>query len=89
MPAKTNASATEGPEMSPAVRAVSVKIPAPIITATPKTIRSQAPRFRRSRVSGSSVSAIDCSTDFVRQIPVPGTVSSSKRPGLQNWWWST
>src|ERR1044072_3003505 len=71
--ASTNATDTEGPEKSPAVRAVSVKMPAPITTATPKTVRSQALRFFLSLVPGSSVSAIDCSTDFVRHKPVPGT----------------
>lgn len=52
--------------MSPVVDAVTVKIPAPITTATPKTTRSHQVRSLRNLVSGSSVSAIDCSTDFVR-----------------------
>jgi len=51
------------------VRAVSVKMPAPITTATPNTVRSQVDKSLRSLVSGSSVSAIDCSTDFVRNKP--------------------
>ena len=52
--------------MLPAVDAVIVKMPAPITTETPKTVRSHQFRSLRSRVSGSSVSAIDCSTDLVR-----------------------
>src|SRR5215471_5613942 len=55
-----------GPVISPVVEAVTVKMPAPITTATPNTARSHQVRTLRSRVSGSSVSAIDCSTDFVR-----------------------
>src|ERR1700756_4419300 len=55
-----------GPVMSPVVDAVMLKIPAPITTATPNTTRSNQVNSLRSRVSGSSVSAIDCSTDFVR-----------------------
>ena len=46
--------------------AVTVKMPAPITTATPNTTRSHQVNSLRSRVSASSVSAIDCSTDFVR-----------------------
>ena len=53
--------------MRPAVDAVTVKMPAPITTDTPKTIRSHQVRSLRSLVPGSSVSAIDCSTDFVRR----------------------
>jgi hypothetical protein len=63
----TNETAIAGPVTSPAVRAVMVKMPAPISTATPKIVRSSAPSSRRSLLSGSSVSAIDCSTDFVRK----------------------
>src|ERR1700733_4565064 len=57
-----------GPVMSPVVDAVTVKIPAPITTATPNTVRSRQGSSLRSRVSGSSVSAIDCSTDFMRHL---------------------
>ncbi len=56
---------------------MSVKIPAPMTTATPKTVRSHAVSSLRSLVSGSSVSAIDCSIDFVRHNPLPGTVHTS------------
>jgi hypothetical protein len=59
------------------VLAVRVKMPAPMTTATPKTVRSQAVRSLRSLVSGSSVSAIDCSIDLVRHNPFPGTVDTS------------
>ena len=55
-----------GPVMLPAVDAVTVKMPAPTTTETPKTVRSHQVRSLRSRVLGSSVSAIDCSTDLVR-----------------------
>ncbi|COZ53630.1 Uncharacterised protein [Mycobacterium tuberculosis] len=55
--------------ISPAVDAVTVNIPAPITTETPKTTRSHQVRSLRSRVVGSSVSAIDCSTDFMRRRP--------------------
>src|SRR6478672_12661189 len=70
MAAITNAADTAGPATFPAVRAVSVKIPAPMTTATPKTVRSHAVRSLRSLVSGSSVSRIDCSIDLVRNNPV-------------------
>ena len=56
-----------GPVMSPAVDAVTVKMPAPITTDTPNTHRCHQLRSLRSWVSGSSVSAIDCSIDLVRQ----------------------
>src|SRR6476659_3164523 len=62
-----NDSEIDGPVMLPAVDAVIVKMPAAITTDTPKTIRSHQVRSLRSCVSGSSVSAIDCSTDLVRQ----------------------
>jgi hypothetical protein len=65
----TNDIEIAGPVMLPAVDAVIVKIPAPMTTETPKTVRSHHVRSLRSRVSGSSVSAIDCSTDFVRHRP--------------------
>ena len=55
-----------GPVMLPNVLAVTVKMPAPITTETPNTVRSHQVRFFRSRVDGSSVSRMDCSTDFVR-----------------------
>src|SRR5271166_2488914 len=58
-----------GPVMSPVVDAVTVKMPAPITTETPNTTRSSQVRSLRSLVLGSSVSAIDCSTDLVRHRP--------------------
>src|SRR6202034_828350 len=58
-----------GPVMSPAVEAVTVKMPAPITTDTPNTQRCHQLKSLRSWVSGSSVSAIDCSIDLVRQRP--------------------
>src|ERR1700761_1512069 len=58
-----------GPVISPAVDAVTVKMPAPITTDTPNTARCHQLRSRRSWLPGSSVSAIDCSTDLVRHRP--------------------
>lgn len=49
-----------------AARPVRVKMPALMITPTPKTVRSKAVRLFLSWYSGSSVSAIDCSMLFVR-----------------------
>lgn len=57
-----------GPVMLPAVDAVIVKMPAPMTIDTPKTVRSHQFRSLRRRVSGSSVSAMDCSTDFVLRV---------------------
>ncbi len=60
-----------GPVMLPKVDAVTVKkMPAPTTTETPKTVRSHHVRFLRSRVPGSSVSRMDCSTDLVRHLEV-------------------
>src|SRR6476659_3575453 len=68
MAAMTNAMDTAGPAVVAATRAVRVKMPAPMTTATPQTVRSHAVRVRLSLWPGSSVSRMDCSTDFVRQI---------------------
>lgn len=59
-----------GPVRLPAVEAVMVKMPAPMTTETPKTVRIPPVQVLRSRVPGLSVSAIDCLTDFVRHRPV-------------------
>src|SRR4051794_7214648 len=80
MAAMTNEIATAGPVTSPATRAVMVKIPAPMRTATPNTMRSRVPSSRRSLVSGSSVSAMDCSTDLVRKSPLCGWVDVMGTP---------
>ena len=56
----------DGPAIWCATRPVRVKMPAPITTPTPKTVRSSAVRDFLSWYSGSSVSAIDCSTVLVR-----------------------
>ena len=42
MPATTNDSATAGPAFSPAASPVSTKMPVPMTTPTPKTVRSRA-----------------------------------------------
>jgi hypothetical protein len=55
-----------GPVMLPAVDAVTVKMPAPTTTETPNTVRSHHVRSLWSRVPGSSVSLMDCSTDLIR-----------------------
>src|SRR5690349_698653 len=62
----TKERASAGPANSLAALPVSTKRPPPMVTPTPKTMRSRAPRFFFSRCSGSSVSRIDCSTDLVR-----------------------
>ena len=49
-----------------AARPVSVKIPAPMMTPMPKTVRSRALRVRFSWWSASSAEAIDASIDLVR-----------------------
>ena len=59
MAATTKLITTAGPATSCAARPVSVKMPAPMTTPTPKTVRSSADNDLRSRNSGSSVSAID------------------------------
>ena len=79
-----------GPVMLPAVEAVTVKIPAPTTTATPKTVRSHQVRSLRSRVLGSSVSSIDCSTDLTRQstdttAPFPGPAIRDPRVLCTRW----
>ena len=65
MAAIRNRSDTAGPALVAATLAPKVKMPAPMTTATPKTVRSRALRLRRSACPGSSVSEIDCSTLLV------------------------
>ena len=80
-----------GPVMSPAVDAVTVKMPAPITTDTPNTQRCHQLKSLRSWVSGSSVSAIDCSIDLVRQrsamdpdsTEYGGQMGGEKHPGTR------
>ncbi len=55
-----------GPALLAATVPVMTKMPAPMMTPTPKTMRSRTPRSFFSWCSGSWVSAMDCSTDFVR-----------------------
>jgi hypothetical protein len=79
MPATTNDRATAGPATSLATRPVSTKIPVPMITPTPKTVRSRAERFFLSWCSGSSVSRMDSSTLLTRARLV-ATRSPLERP---------
>src|SRR6201993_2400884 len=79
----TNEIPIAGPVRSPAACAVMVKMPAPITTATPKTTRSHQLRSLRSRVPGSSVSAIDCSIDLVRQRPAMHPDSTEYCAGMR------
>jgi hypothetical protein len=73
---------TLGPAVVAAARAVRVKMPAPITTATPKIVRSHADSVRLSLWPGSSVSFIDCSTDLVRQaVAMAGPLPLVRRPG--------
>src|SRR5690348_9564800 len=72
-----------GPAYSLAARPVRVKMPAPMMTPMPKTVRSTAVRRFLSWYSGSSVSAIDCSTVFFRTrlICASSTASSQRQDG--------
>src|SRR4051812_6340480 len=72
-------SARAGPELVAATVPVRTKMPAPMITPTPNTTRSRGPSSLRSLWSGSSVSAIDCSIDFVRKRLMAGGFRSSPR----------
>ena len=77
----------DGPAYCSAARPVTVKMPAPMMTPTPKTVRSSAESRFLSWYSGSSVSLIDCSTDLVRirltagHLPGNGCVAPRGRPG--------
>jgi hypothetical protein len=62
--------------VSPACWAASTKIPVPIAAATPNTVRSSAPRLRRSLVPASSVSAMDCSIGLVCHSPLAAITTS-------------
>src|SRR4051812_24353884 len=61
--------ATAGPESVLATSPVSTKMPVPMMTPTPKTVRSSAERCLRSWCSGSSVSRMESSTDLIRRWP--------------------
>ena len=64
----TNEMTMEGPAYSLAARPVRVKMPAPMMTPMPKTVRSRALRRFLSWYSASSVSAIDSSIVLVRKM---------------------
>src|SRR5665647_243977 len=66
MAAKANDRATAGPAWTPAALPVSTKMPVPMMTPTPNTVRSSALSCLRSWWVGSSVSRIDCSIVLVR-----------------------
>src|SRR3954447_18679126 len=68
---------TAGPAAVLATTPVSTKIPVPMITPTPKTVRSRAERFFLSWWSGSSVSRIDSSTLFTRALFGATSIPSS------------
>ena len=72
-----------GPEFDAATVPVITKMPAPMMTPTPKTIRSRTPRFFFSWCSGSSVSAMDCSTDLVRNRLMPSNLFRPARPATR------
>ncbi len=81
----TNEIATAGPAWTPAARPVRTKMPVPMMTPTPKTVRSNPLRSRRSLCAGSSVSAIDRSTDLVRSTFIrssPRLDAPGATPGL-------
>src|SRR3954452_1131597 len=66
-PAITKEIATAGPASVFATSPVSTKMPVPMMTPTPKTVRSSAERCLRSWSSGSSVSRMESSTDLIRR----------------------
>src|SRR5687768_9189872 len=70
MPASTNDSDTAGPALVAAAIPVSTKMPVPMMTPIPNTVRSQADRSFLSWCSDSSVSLIDCSIDLVHSTPM-------------------
>src|SRR5688572_11915488 len=74
----TNESPTAGPDWVCATTPVTTKIPAPMITPTPNTVRSSPDRLFLSRCSGSSVSRIESSTDFTLRVPA-ATASPIRR----------
>src|SRR5687767_3196185 len=78
-------SAIAGPELVAATVPVRTKMPAPMITPTPKTIRSRVPRVFLSLCSGSSVSAIDCSTDLVRNTFMAANLGVPPRGSHPGW----
>jgi hypothetical protein len=59
-----------GPAKFAAATPVRTKMPVPMITPMPKTMRSIGPSAFLSSNSGSSVSRMDCSIDLVRMIPI-------------------
>src|SRR3954447_22559478 len=65
----TNEIATAGPASVLATSPVSTKMPVPMMTPTPNTVRSRADRCFRSWCSGSSVSRMESSTDLMRRVP--------------------
>ena len=55
-------------------------MPVPMITPTPKTVRSRADRCFLSRCSGSSVSRMESSTDLIRRVLQPRRPPRVRRP---------
>src|SRR5690348_14883182 len=76
----------DGPAYAWAALPVNVKMPAPMITPIPKTVRSSQERLFLRANSGSSVSRIDCSIDLVLitdiASPPDGWGEPLARPGL-------
>src|SRR5882672_2173845 len=68
MPATTNDSRMPGPASVAATRPVMTKMPAPMMAPTPNDVSPIGPRIRRSRFS-PSISACNCSSDFVANNP--------------------
>src|SRR6476469_1826999 len=79
----TNEMTIAGPAYCAAALPVSVKMPAPMMTPMPKTVRSRAVSFFLSWNSGSSVSLIDCSIDLVLITDMLGALpaGTSRPPG--------
>src|SRR5829696_241004 len=75
----------DGPAYSLAAAPVSVKMPAPMMTPMPNTVRSRALRVFFSLWSASSADAIDASTDLVRntlmltsELPGDGLITTER-----------
>jgi hypothetical protein len=68
-----------GPARVPAALPVRTKMPVPMITPTPNTVRSRGPSVLRSLRPGSSVSAIDCSTVLLRSTLIDALPSLTSR----------
>src|SRR5829696_3460249 len=77
--------ATAGPAVVLATTPVSTKMPVPMITPTPNTVRSSPDRCLLSRCSGSSVSRMESSTDLIRRIVATASSPRTRRSLRAAW----